>query len=113
MVQFQFCFRLSFQLVFILSVTKMVRMKSEPQVGVSVVTKALTIKANNSLTQLHDLNAHLNLEDSVITKDFVQRFSNNPPPIFFEKLYDVTLSRSQYRVTSFIDFSPCKNIFLH
>ena len=32
-------------------------------------------------------------------------------PIFFERLHDVTLSRSQYRVTSFIEFSPYKNIF--
>ena len=71
-VQFQFCYRLLFRLVFILSVTKIVRMKREPQVGVSAVTKAQTIKANNSLTQLHDLNAHLNLEHSVITEDFIQ-----------------------------------------
>ena len=34
-----------------------------------------------------------------------------PQPIFFKRLHDVTLSRSQYRVTSFIDFSPYKNIF--
>ena len=71
-------------------------MKSVPQVGVSVVTKAQTIKANNSLTQLHDLNAHLNLENAVITEDFIQRFSNKMPQlIFLERLHDVTLSQSQ------------------
>ena len=74
MVQFQFCYRLLFGLVFILSVTKMVRTKSKPQVGVSVVTKAQTIKAYDSLTQLHDLNVHLNLENSVITEDFFLSF---------------------------------------
>ena len=112
MVQFQFCYRQLFRLVFILSVTQMVRTKSESIVGVSVVPKVQTIKANNSLTQLHDLNAHLNLENSVITEDFIQWFSNKmPQPLFFERLHDVTLSRSQYRVTSFIDFSPYKNIF--
>ena len=73
MVQFQFCYRLLLGLVFILSVTKIVRMKRKPQFGVSIVTKALTIKANNSLTQLHDLDAHLNLEIEMIT----------PQPIFF------------------------------
>ena len=79
MVQFQSCYRLLFRLVFILSVTKMVGTKSEPQVGVSVVAKAQTIKPNDSLTQLHDLNAHLNLENSVVPEDIVQRFSNKMP----------------------------------
>ena len=112
MVQFQFCYRLLFGLVFILSVTKIVRMKSEPQVGVSFETKAQTVKANDSLTQLHDLNAHLNQENSVITEDFVQGFLNKMPQlIFFERLHDITLSRSQYRTTGFIDFGPYKNIF--
>ena len=112
MVQFQFSYRWLFGLVAVLSVTKIVRMKSVLQVGVSVVTKAQTIKANNSLTQQHDLSAHLNLENAVITEDFIQRFSNKIPQlIFFERLHDVTISRSQYRVTSFIDLSPCKNNF--
>ena len=101
-----------FQLVFIPSVTKLVRMKSEPQVGVSVVPKVQTIKVNNSLTQLHDLYTHLNLENSVITEDFIQHFSNKTPqPVSLERLHDVTLSRSQYRVTSLIDLCPHKNIF--
>ena len=90
----------------------MVRTKSEPQAGVSVVPKAQTTKPNNSLTQQHDLNAHLNLENSVITGDFFQMFLNKTPqPVFFERVHDVTLSRSQYRVTSFIDFGSCSNIF--
>ena len=85
----------------------MVRTKSKPQVKISVVIKTWTTKANESLINLHDLNAHLNLENAVITEDFAQRFTNKTPqPVFFERLHDVTLSRSQYRVTSFIDFSP-------
>ena len=37
--------------------------------------------------------AHLNLENSVITEDFVQRFPNKiPQPIFFNILHDVTLT---------------------
>ena len=80
----------------------MVRMKSEPQFGVSVVLKAQTIKANNSLTQLNDLNTHLKLENSVITEDFIQKFSNKTPqPVFFKRLHDFTLSRSQYRVSRY------------
>ena len=90
----------------------MIRMKSEPQVKISVVTKTQTTKANDSLVNLHDFNAHLNLENSEILEDFVQRFSNrNAQPVFFEGLHDVTLSRSQYRVTSFIYFGPYKYTF--
>ena len=49
----------------------------------------------------------------MIMEDFVQRFSNKTPqPIFFERLHDVTLSRSQYTVTSFIDFRPYNHTFL-
>ena len=91
------------ELVFVLSVIQMVRMKIEPQVKISVLTKTKTTKANDSLINLLDLNAHLNLENSVM-EDFVQRFSNKTPrPFFFERLHDVTISGSQYRVASFID----------
>ena len=102
-----------FRLVFALSVTQMVIMKNECQVGVSDVTKVQTTRANDPLTHLHDLSAHLNLENSVIMKDFAQRSSNKTPQtVFLERIHNVTLSRSQYRVTSFIDFGPYKNIFL-
>ena len=90
----------------------MLRMKSELQFKISVVTKTQTTKTNDLLTSLHDLNAHLNLDNSIIMEDFVQRFSKKTPqPIFFERLHDVTLCRCQYRVTNFIDFSPYKYTF--
>ena len=92
-VQCQFCYRLLFKLVFALSVIQMVITKSQPQVKISVVTKTQTTKANDSLTNLHDLTALLNLENSIIMEDFVQRFSNKTPQsLFFERLHDVTLS---------------------
>ena len=48
----------------------------------------------------------------MIAEDFIQRFSNKTcQSVFFARLHDATLSRSQYGVTSFIDFSPYKNIF--
>ena len=52
----------------------MARTKSEPHVKISVVTTTKTTKPNDLLTNFHDLNAHLNLENSVIMEDFVQRF---------------------------------------
>ena len=88
----------------------MARTKSEPQVKISVVTKTQTTKGNDLVISLHDLNAYLNLETSVIMEDFVHRFSNRiPHPVFQnERLHNTTLSRSQYRVTSFINFGPHK-----
>ena len=89
----------------------MVRTKCEPQVGVSIVPKAQIVKANKSLTQLHDLNAHLNLKNSVIMEDFIQHFLNKIlQPIFFKRLHDVTLSRSQYRVTALLNLVNIKYI---
>ena len=94
LVQCQFCYILLLELVFAVSVIKTVRKKSEPKVKISVVTKTQTTKVNDSLIKLHDINAHLNLEKSVIMEAFVQRFSNKTPqPILFERLHDITLSR--------------------
>ena len=112
LVQCWFFYRLLFKLVFTLSVIQMVRTKSKPQVKILFVTKTQTTKADDSLINLHDLNAHLNLENSVIMEDFVQRFQDKTPqPNFFERLHDVTFSRSQCRVQSFIDFGPYKDTF--
>ena len=72
--------RLLFELVFALSVIQIVKMKSKPQVKISVVTKTQTTKANDSLTNLHDLNVHLNVENSVIMEDFFPGvFKQNTP----------------------------------
>ena len=79
LVQCWFCYRLLFKLVFALTVIQMVRTKSEPQVKISVETKTWTTKANDLLTNLHDLNTHLNLENSVIMEDFVQRIEHPNP----------------------------------
>ena len=112
LVQFQFGYRLLFWACICTLSNPDGENEKQVSVGVSVVTKAQTTKANESLTHLHDLNAHLNLENSVTMEDFVQRFLNKTPqPIFFERLHDVTLSRFQYRGTSLIDFGPYKNIF--
>ena len=54
-------------------------MKSKPQVKISVVTETQTTKTNDSLTNLNDLNAHLNLENSVILEDFLDILKQNTP----------------------------------
>ena len=67
---------------------------------------------NTSLINVHDLNSHLNPENTIITKDCIENYSNKiPKPVFFQCEQDIILSWSKYTVTSFIDFGPYKNIF--
>ena len=63
------------------------------------------------IINLHDLNSHLNPESIIITKDYIEKYSNKTPkPVFFQHEQDIILSQSKYTVTSFIDFGPYKNI---
>ena len=67
---------------------------------------------NASLINVHNLNSHLNPENTIITKDYIKRYSNKTPkPVFFQCEQDIILSQTKYTVTSFIDFGPYKNIF--
>ena len=61
---------------------------------------------------MHDLNSHLNPENIIITKDYIEKYSNKTPkPVFFQHEEDIILSQSKYMITSFIDFGLYKNIF--
>ena len=67
---------------------------------------------NASLINVHNLNSHLNPENMIITKDFIERYSNKTPNlVFFQHEQDIILSWSKYTVTSFIVLWPYKNIF--
>ena len=66
---------------------------------------------NASVTNVHNLNSHLNPEKAIITKDYIKNYSNKTPkPVFFQCEQDIILSQSKYTITSFIDFIPYKNI---
>ena len=61
------------------------------------------------LNNVHDLNSHLNPENTIITKDYIEKYSNKTPkPVFFQHEQDIILPWSKYTVTSFIDFGPYK-----
>ena len=39
---------------------------------------------NTLLTTVHDLNSHVNPENTIITKDYIEKYSNkSPKPVFF------------------------------
>ena len=62
---------------------------------------------NTLLINVKNLNSHLNPENMIITKDYIEKYSNKPPkPVFFQCEQDIILSQSKYTLTSFIDFGP-------
>ena len=64
---------------------------------------------NTSLINVHNLNSYLNPENMIITKDYIEKYSNiTPKPVSFQCEEDINLSWSKYTVTSSIDFGPYK-----
>ena len=64
------------------------------------------------LINVHNLHSHLNPENMIITKDFIEEYSNKTPkPVFFQCEPDIILFQSKYTVASFIDFGSYKNVF--
>ena len=59
-----------------------------------------------------DINDHLKFKNTVITKELINNFQNNLlEPVLFERIELIRLSRSQYLVTSFVDFAVYKGSF--
>ena len=83
-----------------------------PQVNVSLRKGMQAKQTNVSLINVHNLNSQLSPENTIITKDFIEKYSNkSPKPVFFQCEQDIILSLSKYAVTSFIDYGPYKDIF--
>ena len=84
-----------------------------PQIKVSLGTGMQVKQSNALLINKYNLNSHLCTENTIITKDFIdKKLKKNPKPVFFQGEQDIILSQSKYTVTSFIDFGPYKNISL-
>ena len=50
-------------------------------------------QSNALLIDIHNLNSHLNPENTIITKDFIEKYSNKTPkPVFFQCEQDIILS---------------------
>ena len=53
-------------------------------------------QSNALLINIHNLNSHLNPENMIITKDFIEKYSNkSPKPVFFQCEQDIILSWSK------------------
>ena len=60
-----------------------------------------------------DLNKHLTGTECTISSDVISRVKNNTNyTVLFEKLNQIVLSKSSYKITSFIDFSPYAKMFV-
>ena len=59
------------------------------------------------MSKYKNLNKCLNAETEIIESNYlIPMQSNTIQSVFFEKIKDITLSRSQFHMTSFINFAP-------
>ena len=91
-----------------MSVTK----ADESKVKITISTNCgdLSNKTLNSLDL--NLNKHLLGRDHTISSNVISRIKNKTNyTILFEELEEIILSKSSYKLTSFIDFSPYTQMF--
>ena len=91
----------------------MVVTKAEQQ-GVKMKITVSTSHNNRTIeTRYLDLNRHLTGTERIISSDVISLIKNNTKfTVLFEKLNQIILSKSSYKITSFIDFSPYAEMFV-
>ena len=95
-------------IIFSVVVTKVEQQGVKMKITVSTSHNNRTIE-----TQYLDLNRHLTGTEHVISSDVISRIKNNTKyMVLFEKLNQIVLSKSSYKITSFIDFSPYTEMFV-
>ena len=84
------------------------------QQGVKMKITVSTSRNNRTIeTRYLDLNRHLTGTEHVISSDVISRIKNNTKyTVLFEKLNQIVLSKSSYKITSFVDFSPYAEMFV-
>ena len=84
------------------------------QQGVKMKITVSTKHNNQTIeTWYLDLNKHLTGTEHTISSDVISRIKNNTNyTVLFEKLNQIVLSKSSYKITSFIDFSPYAKMFI-
>ena len=83
------------------------------QQGVKMKITVSTKRNNQTIeTWYLDLNKHLTGIEHTISSDVISRIKNNTNTVLFEKLNQIVLSKSSYKITSFIDFSPYAKMFI-
>ena len=84
------------------------------QQGVKMKITVSTSRNNKTIeTQYLDLNRHLTGTECIISSEVISRIKNNTKyMVLFEKLNQIVLSKSSYKITSFIDFSSYTEMFV-
>ena len=87
--------------------------KAEQQ-GVKMKITVSTSRHNKTMeTRYLDLNRHLTGTEHIISSEVISRIKNNTKyMVLFERLNQMVLSKSSYKITSFIDFSPYADMFV-
>ena len=87
--------------------------KAEQQ-GVKMKITVSTSCNNKTMeTQYLDLNRHLTGTECTISSEVISRIKNKTKyTVLFERLNQIVLSKSSYKITSFIDFSPYTDMFV-
>ena len=76
----------------------------------------VTVEQNDARTRatdnLFDLNNHLKGDETVLTEKFLEQSKEGHKySVLYEKINSITLSKSDYKITSFIDFKPYRSLF--
>ena len=87
--------------------------KAEQQ-GVKMKITVSTSRNNKTMeTRYLDLNRHLTGTECIISSEVISRIKNNTKyTVLFERLNQIVLSKSSYKITSFVDFSPYADMFV-
>ena len=96
-------------------ITLSVAVAKAEQQGVGMKITVSTRRNNNKTieTRYLDLNKHLTGTESIVSSDVISRIKSNANyTVLFEKLNQIVLSKSSYKITSFIDFSPYAKMFV-
>ena len=88
-------------------------MAKEDQQGIKMKIKVSTSNNNQTLEMWYlDLNKHLSGIENIISTNVIAKITNKANyTVLFEKLNNIILSKSSYKITSFIDFNPYAKMF--
>ena len=84
------------------------------QQGVKMKITVSTSRNNKTMeTRYLDLNRHLTGTECTMLSEVISRIKNNTKyTVLFERMNQIVLSKSSYKITSFIDFSPYTDMFV-
>ena len=73
----------------------------------------VTVHKGNKSSTITDLNANLNTKPNILSPNLMESYRQKGLLylVFFAQLPQITLSKSCYQVTSFVDLGPYENMF--